>query len=841
MLGWALRYISLGWAVFPLGVGSKMPMISKEQGGRGYLDATLNETQVRAWWANWPRANIGIATGHAFFVVDIDPRHGGDETWDMLRMQQPDALPDTLEQTTGGGGRQIFYATPAAFAVKCSVGEFGPGIDIRGEGGYIVAPPSVHPETKREYGWEGLKELEEEPLAPAPVWVLKRLQEIGKKPEGSRAPPIRAKIPHGYLHNTLVSLAGTLRARGLSAEEMFPALMAVNRERSEQPATEAYVRKVAESVAQYPAGKLLPRRERMGDEENGELPLGAADIEAAVQACIEHDDLIAVLEMAGDIAKLDDVRQLVVRTKVIQKFGQRREFSAAAYDKAVRSKRKVVEILTPLDEPPVDTGLDLLPFPHTDSGNGERIVRMFGSDIRYCLEMAAWLVWDGRRWEVDVRGVVSQMAKKMARRLHEQAVGQPNQSGIEQWARKSESQAGIVAALKRAATEPGVPAAAGELDQHPYLLNCLNGVIDLRSGELLAHDRGYLITKLCHVAYDPKARCDRFLRFLHWAMGDANPESGELPARVVHLVAFLQRAFGYALTADVSEKSLFVFWGPRGNNGKTTLLNTFRGVLGEYSTQITIETLMQARGSADAGLRADLADLRGARFVTTSEVEKESKLSEGTLKRVISGGGKLKVCRKYENPHETDETWKIFMDCNYRPKVTGADKAIWRRLKAIPFELSIEENDAEFDKLLHEKLRAEWPGILAWAVRGCQRWKQDGLGDPPEISAANQEWREHDDPLREFLEDACQEDKEAWVPSARLFAVYQWWAKQHGERWPLGREYFKERLESKGFEYTRRRDSLGKQFRCWVGVRLLDAVEAEMEAARSYPKSLERD
>ena len=159
MLDWALRYVRLGWPVIPL--KGKLPLTDN-----GSKDATLNEQQVRAWWAKWPNANIGLAAGHRFFVVDVDIKGGGEDTWDMLRERHA-ALPETVEAVTGTGGRHILYELPAEFPVSNSQGKIGPGIDVRGRGGYIVAAPSVHPETKRRYSWDGLREIEQQTIAPA--------------------------------------------------------------------------------------------------------------------------------------------------------------------------------------------------------------------------------------------------------------------------------------------------------------------------------------------------------------------------------------------------------------------------------------------------------------------------------------------------------------------------------------------------------------------------------------------------------------------------------------------------------------------------------------------------
>jgi hypothetical protein len=138
MMEWALRYIRLGWPVIPL--RGKIPLTVN-----GSKDFSLNENQLRAWWARWPDANVGLATGHGWFAIDVDTKKGGDETWETLRMQHAGAPDDTIEQTTGTGGRHILYLTPADYTVKNSQRNLGPGVDVRGQGGYIVATPSIHP------------------------------------------------------------------------------------------------------------------------------------------------------------------------------------------------------------------------------------------------------------------------------------------------------------------------------------------------------------------------------------------------------------------------------------------------------------------------------------------------------------------------------------------------------------------------------------------------------------------------------------------------------------------------------------------------------------------------
>lgn len=818
MLEWALRYIRLGWPVIPL--RGKIPLTE-----HGSKDGSLNESVVQAWWAKWPDANIGLATSHAFFAIDVDLKKGGQESWEML-CSQHGRPPDTIEQITGTGGRHILFLLPD-FPVQNSESKIAPGIDVRGVGGYIVACPSIHPETKRAYDWDGIQEIEQQQLAAAPHWLIRLLLDAGRRKAPEKTPH---QIAEGSRNDTLFRAGARLRRFGWESPEILASLKEINRLRCHPPLDEKELRTIAESAARYPPdtkanlfGQAVPK-----SPPETELPITLSDVEIAIDDVIARNDLLGAFRLAGDVAKLRTHEQALIKVKLRQHFGK--EFLLREFDRSLKDQG-VIRMPPPAGGSGASEGEgpDLLAYPMTDSGNGERIVALFGSEIRYCIEMQKWLVWDETRWMVDEKDAAGQLAKEMARTIYDQARLRTtlDRDDFEIWqkfARRSESHAGIVAALNRAASEPSIPISASELDQNAYLLNCLNGVVDLRTGQLLPHDRELLITKMCHVTYDQNAGCSRFLEFLHWAMGD-NPEA-EASEKTVRLVGFLQRAFGYALTADVSEKAVFVFWGPRGNNGKTTLVTTLKMILSEYATEIGIDTLMTTK-TQDAAVRADLADLRGARFVTTSEVEKEHRLSEGKLKYITAGMGKIKSCRKYENPISFDATHKLFMDCNHRPQVRGTDDAIWRRLKAVPFEVSVD--DSEIDKKLLEKLLAEKAGIVAWAVRGAQWWMRDGLGDPPELAEANKAWREHDDPLKEFLEDCCTIGPGLWVRSSELTAAYAWWCKKEHERFPLGREAFSERIRSKGFTSNRsRRTPSGKQLRTVEGLEVKDEISSQV-------------
>src|SRR5260370_4584900 len=270
------------------------------------------------------------------------------------------------------------------------------------------------------------------------------------------------------------------------------------------------------------------------------------------------------------------------------------------------------------------------------------------------------------------------------------------------FALQSSNQGRLRALLEAAQSEPGIAIEVELLDRHPLLLNALNGTINLATGELQNHNRKDLLTRMVHAAYDPNAQCPRFIAFL-----------GEILAP--ELIPYLQKVLAYCLSGDVAEKAIFVAFG-RTNAGKTTLLSTFRELIAEYSILLQVQTLTGPARSSNA--LADLADLRGARFAQSSECGNDDRLAQKVLKAVARGaGGRLKATRKYQNPIEFEETAKIFIDTNSLPELPDPyDDATLSRLHPIHFPQSFPRNHR--DKRLGEKLRAEFPGILAWLVEG---------------------------------------------------------------------------------------------------------------------------
>jgi P4 family phage/plasmid primase-like protien len=439
-------------------------------------------------------------------------------------------------------------------------------------------------------------------------------------------------------------------------------------------------------------------------------------------------------------------------------------------------------------------------FACTDYGNAERLVARHGADLRYVHAWKSWLVWDGSRWKPDATDEVERRAKETTRAMFRAAADvddDDRRRALALHARKSESGPRLTEMVKRARSEPGVPIEPGELDRDRMALCVRNGIVDLRTGELHEHDRAALHTKQAPINYRADAAAPTWERFLREIMPSAEDR------------AFLQRAVGYSLTGDVSEHVLFVLHGT-GQNGKSVFLEAIRAAMGDYAQQAPPELIVARRGG---GVPADVARLHGARFVTASETEDGSRLAESLVKQ-LTGGDRVVARRLYADFFEFDPTHKIWLATNHKPQVFGSDEAIWRRIRLVPFEVTIPKDRR--DKRLAHTLRTELPGIVAWAVEGCLEWQRYGLGESTNVLAATAEYRSESDVFGAFLEDTCVVGEAETVAAQSLYQEYEIWASNSNLR-PMSMVAFGRKLAERGFK----RDRQGKaNVRVWRGVGL---------------------
>jgi putative DNA primase/helicase len=432
----------------------------------------------------------------------------------------------------------------------------------------------------------------------------------------------------------------------------------------------------------------------------------------------------------------------------------------------------------------------LADLPRTDLGNAERLVARFGRDLRYCHPWRRWLVWDGRRWRLDDTGAARRLAKAAVRAILNEAAtfdDDDDRKAHVAWARASEKRDRVTAMLHLAEAELGVPVLPADMDQDPWLFNCRNGTLDLRTGTLRPHDREDMITKLCDVDYDPDARCPL------WESTLATFFRRDNPADQAALIDYWQRLAGYAQVGVVRDHVMPVAHGT-GSNGKSTVLGGLLDAFGpDYAMKCPPDMLMAKRTDSHP---TDRADLFGRRLVVAIETEAGRRLNE-TMVKELTGGDRIRARRMREDFWEFTPTHTLIMATNHKPVIWGTDEGIWRRLPLIPFTVTIDA--ARADKAMPEKLRAEAAGILAWCVRGCLAWQERGLDPPAEVVAATAGYRAEQDVIGQFLAAHCDRGPGLKVRAGELYRQYREWAEA-GNEYVASQRAFGEAVRERGVE-----------------------------------------
>ena len=422
----------------------------------------------------------------------------------------------------------------------------------------------------------------------------------------------------------------------------------------------------------------------------------------------------------------------------------------------------------------------------TDLGNAQRLVSIIGDRVRYCPGSRSWYVWQDNHWERDTMGVVMGMTRKVVEGIYlesEVCVDRETSNRIFKHAVRSESRMGIESMVTLAQSEPGVSVGIESWDEgQDWVVNMLNGTLDLRSGELYAHRKGDMITKVAPVTYREGAYSGLWEAFLYQVIPDDATRE------------FVQKAVGYSLTGDVREEVIFFLYGT-GNNGKSTFINTILSVLGTYATQCNPNTLMLKRNNE--GPRNDVARLKGMRFVAASEAGANQQFDEEFLKRA-TGDDRIVARFLHQEEFTFLPTWKIWLMANHRPKITSQDYAMWRRVRLIPFTVRIPPEQSDpMVKYNLTKTDKEWSGIFNWALEGLRKWHKERLIPPPEVEQATASYRREMDVLGQFLDDCCTLHPGARVSVGDLYKRYLSYCRENGDE-PLGKKQFGQQISSRG-------------------------------------------
>ena len=323
-----------------------------------------------------------------------------------------------------------------------------------------------------------------------------------------------------------------------------------------------------------------------------------------------------------------------------------------------------------------------------------------------------------------------------------------------------------------------------ELDTNPWLIACTNGVLDLRTGKLRDGRPGdHLLKYSPHEWRGIDAPCPAFEYFLDSAF-DGDPMAGdeERNQHRVQVTAFLRRALGYGITG-LSTEHMFLVLNGQGRNGKGVLVETLRYVLGSIAGPIPAEMLLdQGRSATPSGPTPHIMALKGLRIAFASETDEGRRFSPGQVKW-YSGGDTLKGRDLNAKDYiDFDPTHLLILLTNNLPHAPGDDFAFWQRLKLIPFMYSFvaepdsnKRNQKQRDDQLREKLKGEASGILAWLVRGCLEWQQQGLCPPEQVTSATEEYRLGEDTITQFVTETCDQAADLKSNATDIYNVFKRW------------------------------------------------------------------
>jgi P4 family phage/plasmid primase-like protien len=712
---WALDLAARGWRVFPCSPVDKTPMIAK------WKEAASNKrSDVLAMFdrMNMVGAMVGVACGAKSGIWCLDPDAptdknpiDGRESWNALQAEHGAAPPTHTHLTPGGGQHLIFAWRGDRAPITNREGALkGKHINVRGEGGYFIAVGSVNA--------DGVAYTMADPslyfqIPQAPDWLHDLIDAKAAETELPMEPGIRHRAVDA-MGQRFVNAGSNIRTGTAYAKAALvkecAKLAAINIDRN-----------ISLNNSAMSLGGLV----KAGQLTEAEVV--AALVEASVANGLDKEDgrraTLATIA-SGMGAAVARVIPLKARSNNVAPAPE--ESSTVADDDD--------------SEPPAVS--------ETEFALADDFIAMYQTDLRYVAKFGKWQVWRGTGWKEDETVRVFDLARRICRLAA---------ANKEKPVAKAISKARTVAAVETLARSyPSVAATVDQWDTDPMRFNVLSGTIDLTTGSVLPHDRLDYITKIaaCNVAPvgTPHPIWSKFLARM--TAGDAD------------LISFLQRWMGYCLTGNINEHG-FVFGHGGGANGKSTFI-TFVNLFGDYATISNTDTFTESHNERHT---TEIAKLRGARLVVAQEVEEGKQWNETRIKSV-TGGDKLTARFMRQDDFEFYPQFKLFMMGNNKPTLRNVDEAMRRRLMLVPFIVTIPE--AERDHDLANKLQAEWPAILRWAVDGCLQWQRIGLAPPEAVKIATNEYFAEQDTFSLWLDEACVTGSQDMTE--RSADLYESWA-----------------------------------------------------------------
>ena len=770
----ALEAAARGWHVFPARIkdGSKRSYVAGKANGGARWGATTDPDTIRNYWQQFPEALLGITTGpnSGFFVIDADTPEGhAKDGVGTLRgwIKEHRPLPHTIEATTPSGGWHIYFRWPDNLGIRNSESKLAPGIDVRGEGGMVLAPPTIKPGSEKPYRWENSPGFFE--LAECPEWLLDKIRAAQAPKLSERAmPPVEGVTPANL--SEVADLLDYIDPDAGGYGQWCDILMALHDHTGGSGDGLALADQWSAQGAKYKPGEV--RSKWQGFTPGGGVTIGTV----AALARESGADLSAIARK--------------------HKTPNQSRSTGWEWGKD-NMKDEITQGSAPRSNAPdeIDLSQDALA---TELG-----ARSWDQNARYVATWGKWLFWAGTHWRIDdrmdhmtrARAFLRQRAEELtdwaerkapALNAEKEGEGDKLRRRAKDQARTMRSKNTVAAVESLARSNPASVARADAFDENRLLLGTPGGTVDLRTGKLRQAERGDMLTKLTACApAAPGSRPERWLTFLHEIFdGDAD------------LVAFMQRTAGYALTGLTTEHKLLFLYGT-GRNGKSVFLNTLTHIWADYARRAAAETFLNTQGEKHA---TGLAGLQGARLVAGSELPVGKTWDESVIKD-LTGGDRMTARYMRGDFFDFDPQLTLMIAGNNQPSFRGVDEAIRARVVLVPFLVTIPTDRR--DKSLSDKLKAEGPEILRWAIEGAEQWLDKGLNVPAKVAAASTEYMDDEDTLGQFLIDETMKDPAGFVTTTDLHERFKFWCERQGlHAWT--QHTLRKELKSRGFQDHRR-------------------------------------
>jgi putative DNA primase/helicase len=434
----------------------------------------------------------------------------------------------------------------------------------------------------------------------------------------------------------------------------------------------------------------------------------------------------------------------------------------------------------------------------TDFGNSERFLNKYSNDVLYCKIQDSWYIWgeETGTWEKDNLLKIRECVKEILLNIYHEAEYQQkpeDRSRVAKWAIQCEKPEHINSCLNVAQSDPRIVIHPDKFDRDSYLLNMKNGTYDLRTHELLPHDKQNFITKIVDYDYNPNAKCPQFLKFINRIFRSREDKE--------QIINYIQKALGYSLTGEISQQAIFLLYGS-GANGKSTLIETQRLVVGDYGTTIDSSSLITKKNDS---VRNDIARLPNIRFVSASENSKGTILDEELVKK-LSGGDQVTARFLFQEEFQFYPQLKLWWAFNHPPGLNDFTHSLMRRLKLIPFEEVISGDEVIDQSILLQQHKEELSGIFNWEIEGLKKFQKEGLKDIEAVKKAVKEFKEEQDRLHEFIEDVCYipgtkgiQMQDIATLASTLGMRFNEWAQQNNEK-PMSQRKFSMELKERGFK-----------------------------------------